>query len=129
VGLHYPPVASNDFEVILAIQDANLTEAERREGSLSAAFTREHLAQMAREALVRVAEDAGVAFVAKDNARSLGAHADGLRMTMVGNFTFNGKPTGSWRFRCRPRAASRPEPGFATWARGGSGATLTRLCP
>jgi hypothetical protein len=35
--------------------------------------------------------DAGVAFVAKDNQRSLAAHADGLGMTIAGDFVFNGK--------------------------------------
>ncbi len=35
--------------------------------------------------------DAGVAFVAKDNQRSLAAHADGLGMTLAGDFVFDGK--------------------------------------
>lgn len=34
--------------------------------------------------------DAGVAFVAKDNTRSLGAHANGLGMTIAGDFAFDG---------------------------------------
>ena len=182
--MHYRPASPNDFDAILAIQDANLhanlTEAQRREGFLSAAFTREHLAQMAREVAVMVAEDAGeicgylcassvgfnrqfpllasmisqfarahflghplsaqrtfiygpvcvarryrsrgvlrglydalrrevaggydagVAFVAKDNARSLGAHADGLGMTIVGDFTFNSKPYWILAFQVPP---------------------------
>jgi hypothetical protein len=32
--------------------------------------------------------DAGVLFIAKDNPRSLAAHADGLGMTLVGDFAF-----------------------------------------
>jgi predicted GNAT superfamily acetyltransferase len=35
--------------------------------------------------------DAGVLFVAKDNAHSLAAHADGLGMTLVGDFRFEGR--------------------------------------
>lgn len=35
--------------------------------------------------------DAGVAFVAKDNVRSLGAHADGLGLTIAGDFAVGGK--------------------------------------
>jgi hypothetical protein len=34
--------------------------------------------------------DAGVLFIAKDNPRSLAAHADGLGMTLVGDFAFAG---------------------------------------
>jgi hypothetical protein len=35
--------------------------------------------------------DAGVLFVAKDNPRSLAAHADGLGMTLVGEFGFDAR--------------------------------------
>ena len=35
--------------------------------------------------------DAGVLFVAKGNAHSLHAHADGLGMTLVGDFRFDGR--------------------------------------
>ena len=160
-----------DLPAVLAIQNgnlhANLTEEQRRDGFLSAAFTAEHFAQMAREAAVMVADDsgqicgylctgsarvprqfpllagmidalprvsflgrplasqrsliygpvcvarshrgrgllrglydalrrevaggydAGVAFVAKDNQRSLAAHADGLGMTIAGDFALH----------------------------------------
>jgi hypothetical protein len=37
------------------------------------------------------AYDAGVLFIAKDNARSLAAHADGLGMTLAGEFWFEGR--------------------------------------
>ena len=47
----------------LAIQNgnlhANLTEEQRRDGFLSAAFTAEQFAQMAREVAVMVADDSG----------------------------------------------------------------------
>jgi hypothetical protein len=36
------------------------------------------------------AYDAGVLFIAKDNAHSLAAHADGLGMTLAGEFAFAG---------------------------------------
>jgi predicted GNAT superfamily acetyltransferase len=35
--------------------------------------------------------DAGVLFVAKDNPHSLAAHADGLGMTLAGDFRFDGR--------------------------------------
>jgi L-amino acid N-acyltransferase YncA len=38
--------------------------------------------------------DSGVAFVAKGNQRSLAAHADGLGMTIAGDFVFDGR--GYW---------------------------------
>jgi hypothetical protein len=38
--------------------------------------------------------DAGVLFIAKDNPRSLAAHADGLGMTLVGDFVFGDR--GYW---------------------------------
>ena len=38
--------------------------------------------------------DAGVLFVAKDNPHSLHAHADGLGMTLVGDFRYTGR--GFW---------------------------------
>jgi len=183
--MHYRPASPGDFDAILTIQEgnlyANLTEEQRRDGFLSAAFSREHLAQMAREVAVIVAEDAheicgylcagslefhrqfpllaamidqfprarflgqplavqrtfiygpvcvaqphrgrgllrglydalrrevaggydaGVAFVAKDNARSLGAHADGLGMTIAGEFTFGGKSYWILAFHVPPR--------------------------
>jgi L-amino acid N-acyltransferase YncA len=44
--------------------------------------------------LVRRDYDAGVAFIAKDNARSLAAHTDGLGMNIVGDFRFDGR--GYW---------------------------------
>lgn len=171
--MRYRTASPADFPAVLALQNANLhanlTEEERREGFLSAAFSSEHFAQMAREVALMVAEDtgqicgylcagslafhrrfallaamieqfalvsflgrplasqrtfiygpvcvarshrgrgllrglydalrrevaggydAGVAFVAKDNARSLAAHADGLGMTIAGDFAFAGK--------------------------------------
>jgi Acetyltransferase (GNAT) family len=167
------PALAADIQPILSIQTANLhanlTEEERRDGFLSAAFTVEHFAQMMREVAVMAAEDggevcaylcagtlafhrqfpllaamldrfprvhflgrplaaqrtfiygpvcvarphrgrgllrglydalrrevaggydAGVAFVAKDNQRSLAAHTEGLGMTIAGDFAFNGK--------------------------------------
>lgn len=170
--MRYRTASAADWHAILAIQNgnlhANLSEEQRREGFLSAAFTADQLAQMAREVAVMVAEDseqicgylcagtlefhrrfpllaamidelprvaflgrplasqrtliygpvcvarshrgrgllrglydglrrevaggydAGVAFVAKDNRRSLAAHADGLGMTIAGDFGFNG---------------------------------------
>jgi L-amino acid N-acyltransferase YncA len=171
--MHYRAASPADFPAILAIQNGNLhaslTEDERRDGFLSAAFTPEHFAQMAREVAVMVAADAGqicgylsagslefhrqfpllatmieqfprvnllgrplasrktfiygpvcvarshrgrgllrglydalrrelaggydagVGFVAKDNERSLAAHAGGLGMTIAGDFAFAGK--------------------------------------
>jgi L-amino acid N-acyltransferase YncA len=171
--MRYRIASPADLPAVMAIQNgnlhANLTEEERRDGFLSAAFTTEHFAQMAREVAVMVADDAGqicgylcagsrefhrqfpllaamieqfprvsflgrplasqntfiygpacvarshrgrgllrglydalrrevaggydagVAFVAKDNARSLAAHADGLGMTIAGEFAFGGK--------------------------------------
>jgi L-amino acid N-acyltransferase YncA len=166
------PAFAADIQPILSIQTANLyanlTEAQRRDGFLSAAFTSEHFAQMMREVAVMVADDAGevcaylcagslafhrqfpllaamldrfprasflgrpltahhtfvygpvcvarshrgrgllrglydalrrqvaggydvgVAFVAKDNQRSLAAHSEALGMTIAGDFVFNG---------------------------------------
>jgi L-amino acid N-acyltransferase YncA len=49
--------------------------------------------------------DAGVAFVAKDNARSLAAHADGLGMTIAGDFSFAGKPYWILAFHVAPPPA------------------------
>jgi len=48
--------------------------------------------------------DAGVAFVAKDNRRSLAAHADGLGMTIAGDFAFNGKQYWILAFHVPPPA-------------------------
>ena len=61
--MHTRPAVAADIQAILSIQTANLhanlTEAERRDGFLSAAFTAEHFAQMMREVAVMVADDAG----------------------------------------------------------------------
>lgn len=182
--MRYRSASYADFPAILVIQNgnlhANLTEEQRRGGFLSAAFTAEHFAQMAREVAVMVADDAGeicgylcagtlvfhrqfpllaalieqfprasflgrplasqntfiygpvcvahshrgrgllrglydalrrevagsydagVAFIAKDNARSLSAHADGLGMTIAGEFAFSGKPYWILAFHAPP---------------------------
>ena len=49
--------------------------------------------------------DAGVAFVAKDNQRSLAAHTDGLGMTLAGDFSFNGKQYWILAFHVPPPAS------------------------
>jgi L-amino acid N-acyltransferase YncA len=169
--MRYRTASDADWPAVLAIQNgnlhANLTEEERRDGFLSAAFTVEQFAQMAGEVAVMVADDAGqvcgylcagsvefhrqfallaamidgfarvgffgrplasqrtfiygpvcvarshrgrgvlrglydalrrevaggydagAAFVAKSNQRSLAAHADGLGMTIAGDFVFS----------------------------------------
>ena len=48
---------------------------------------------------------AGVAFVAKDNPHSLSAHAEGLGMSVVGDFSFNGRQHWILAFGVRVMAA------------------------
>jgi hypothetical protein len=61
--MHNRRITSADFPAVLALQEAslftNLTEQQREEGFLSAAFTRDHFRQMADEVAVLVADDAG----------------------------------------------------------------------
>ena len=61
--MHYRRITSADLPAVLALQEAslfsNLTEQQREEGFLSAAFTQDHFRQMADELAVLVADDAG----------------------------------------------------------------------
>jgi hypothetical protein len=61
--MHYRRITSVDFPAVLALQEAslfvNLTEQQREEGFLSAAFTQDQFREMADEVAVLVADDAG----------------------------------------------------------------------
>ena len=61
--MRYRPISSADLPAVLALQEANLfanlTQAQRQEGFLSAAFTEHHFRQMAREVAVLIADDGG----------------------------------------------------------------------
>jgi len=57
----------------------------RRQGILQGLFK-----QLLKHAHGRF--DRGVAFIANSNIHSIAAHIDGLGMTAVGEFTFNGDP-------------------------------------
>lgn len=50
--------------------------------------------------------DAAVAFIPKSNARSLGAHVDGLGMTLAGDFAYAGKNYWIVAFGIPPEAVS-----------------------
>lgn len=50
--------------------------------------------------------DLAAAFIAKSNTRSLAAHVDGLGMTVVGDFRFDGKPFWIVAFGIPPGATS-----------------------
>jgi len=60
--MHYRRITSADLPAVLALQEAslfsNLTEQQREDGYLSAAFTQDHFRQMADELAVLVADDA-----------------------------------------------------------------------
>lgn len=55
--------------------------------------------------------DCAVAFIAKDNARSLGAHVDGLGMSLAGEFEHAGKAYWIIAFGISPEAVSCVAPG------------------
>ena len=61
--MHYRRITSVDLPAVLALQEANLfinlTEQQREEGFLSAAFTQDQFRKMADEVAVLVADDAG----------------------------------------------------------------------